>query len=84
MHTPSRLYGHLVALMHACTDAVVAVSPEGSMRVCPRGEVGAAECAAYSRDLLLAEGVVPTPAALQEVAARIAAELGHEGLDLVA
>ncbi|MDT0303782.1 hypothetical protein [Streptomonospora wellingtoniae] len=84
MHAPSTLFGHLVALMHATADAVIAVSAEGTARVCPRSEVGAAEREAYSRDLLLAEGVVPTPAALQGVMARIAAELRGEGWDLVA
>ncbi|GAA4901362.1 hypothetical protein [Streptomonospora salina] len=83
MHAPSSLFGHLVALMHATGDAVVAVSAAGTARVCPRAELGATEREAYSRELLLAEGVVPTPAALHDVMARIAAELG-DGWDLVA
>ncbi|MUL40674.1 hypothetical protein FZ103_05675 [Streptomonospora sp. PA3] len=84
MHAPCDLFGHLVALMHATTDAVIAVSAEGTARICPRSEIGAAEREAYSRDLLLAEGVVPTPAALHEVMARIAADAGSEHWDLVA
>lgn len=84
MHAPSRLYRPLATLMHAPTDAVIAVSTEGTVRVCPRAGVNGAEREVYSRDLLLAEGVVPTPAALQDVADRITADLGRSGFDLVA
>ncbi|MDA0563476.1 hypothetical protein LG943_03895 [Streptomonospora sp. S1-112] len=82
MPPSTHLFGHIMALLHATPDAVIAVAADGTARVCPRGEVALGEHAVYSRDLMLSEGLVFTPAALEEVAARITAQLGE--WDLVA
>ncbi|MBV2366285.1 hypothetical protein ACFPZ0_07855 [Streptomonospora nanhaiensis] len=71
----THLFGHIMALLHATPDAVIAVSDDGTVRICPRSEVAAGEHAVYSRDRMLSEGLVFTPAALEALAARITAKL---------
>ncbi|GAB3209275.1 hypothetical protein ACQEU5_20555 [Marinactinospora thermotolerans] len=69
---------HILALMHAPTDAIITVRPEGRVRIVRRHEA-AGDTVVYSQARLLAEGVVFTPAALEELARRLTAGVRRRG-----
>ncbi|MGI5121892.1 hypothetical protein ACQEU5_20495 [Marinactinospora thermotolerans] len=71
--------------MHAPADAVIAVRPDGWVRVTRRADITAGEAVVYSRTRFIAEGIVPVPSALEALTDRLtsrAARLAE--LELVA